>query len=597
LFATSCRGGSVTAIDTATNTVTGVAQVGKCPAAVRITPDGSRAYVLQHTSMQPITVLDARSLAINRTLSGSSVGAALDFVLSADERFAYISVFDPNYLAIYDLSDVAPQDRKTRIIPTGIDPFHLVASNDGALIYGVAYTSDEIFIVSTATNSILHTVPLHLIAPAELDEVTVYRRFFPMLYLSDPARFSGLAILNLSPSSADLQFKAYSNAGELLGSSQRTLQPRTQLACVISELIPGVTGGTGWLSMESSVPDVEGFFLLFDGALTSMDGSAVEGRVYRDFVLPVVEGAEVSLVNPGMSPVDYTVSYISDAGIPQGSLQGIIPSRGRNIIHSDVIRPKGTSGGYLSGSSGGVVPLEVFGTINWIAVHDATEANPAALALTQYAPQFVAGGGYLSTLDLINLEANPTPLTLTWFGDGGQKLGQTVMITLPAGGATHLTGAATFGLGDEVLTQGYVRIQSSSGRFTGAVGFTDRRQLAFGTALNLVSSSLTDSYFSQVAQDSQYYTGIAAINPGTGTAAVTVTVHDSSGRQVASGATQIAPGGRFSKLLSELVGTMPPMSRGYFQVSSTEPLVSFALFGTSDGSVLSAIPAQYPTGR
>ena len=170
LFATSCRGGSVTAIDTATNSVAGVVQLGECPAAVRITPDGRRAYVLQETSNTPIALVDVRSLTITRRwTTQSSVGAALDFVLSPDERYAYIACFDPNYLAIFDLGDVTPQDRKTRIIPTGIDPRHVVTGNDPTLIYGTVYTSDEIFVASMATNSIRYTVPLRLLAPAEFD--------------------------------------------------------------------------------------------------------------------------------------------------------------------------------------------------------------------------------------------------------------------------------------------------------------------------------------------------------------------------------------------------------------------------------------------
>jgi hypothetical protein len=156
-------------------------------------------------------------------------------------------------------------------------------------------------------------------------------------------------------------------------------------------------------------------------------------------------------------------------------------------------------------------------------------------------------------------------------------------------------GPAIFGIRGGALTEGYVKIQGSS-RFAGSVRFTDPQQIAFGSALNLVTTGQEDTYYSHVAQDDQFFTGIAAINPGTRTAVVTINVYDTVGRQVASGAAQIPPGGRFSKLLAELVGTLPAMSKGYFQVRSTEPLVSFALFGTWNGSVLSAIPAQSPNG-
>jgi hypothetical protein len=129
------------------------------------------------------------------------------------------------------------------------------------------------------------------------------------------------------------------------------------------------------------------------------------------------------------------------------------------------------------------------------------------------------------------------------------------------------------------------------------VRFTDPDQLNFGSALNFTSAARSASFFSQVAQNAQYFTGLAAINPGPKVAAVTVEVYDIEGRLVTSGATSIPPAGRFSKLLPELVGTLPAMSRGYFQVRSTEPLVCFALFGTYDEKALAAIPAQAASGR
>jgi hypothetical protein len=156
-------------------------------------------------------------------------------------------------------------------------------------------------------------------------------------------------------------------------------------------------------------------------------------------------------------------------------------------------------------------------------------------------------------------------------------------------------GPSVFGLstGSE-LVQGYVRLQSSGGKFTGAICFTDPLQRNFGSALSFTSAAGTTAYFSQVAQNEQYFTGLAGVNAGNRSAAVTIEVYDIDGKLLASGGTAIPPGGRFSRLLSELVGKLPAISRGYFIVQSTEPLVCFALFGTNDGTVLSAIPAQYP---
>jgi hypothetical protein len=159
----------------------------------------------------------------------------------------------------------------------------------------------------------------------------------------------------------------------------------------------------------------------------------------------------------------------------------------------------------------------------------------------------------------------------------------------------HLVGPAVFGLtAGQELIQGYVRIQSTSGRFAGSVRFTDPGQTSFGSALNLVSTGKTTAFFSQVAQDARYYTGLAAVNPTPRSATVSVTVYGTDGRTMASGRIQISAAGRFSRLLPELVGALPSMSRGFFQVASNEPIICFALFGTHDGKVLAAIPAQSP---
>jgi hypothetical protein len=421
----------------------------------------------------------------------------------------------------------------------------------------------------------------------------LYRRIFPKIYLNHPSQIASLALLNPSSTPATVHFKAYSNGGSLLVTAQRTLQPNGQLAQLLGEILNTSNSGTGWLLTETTTPNVEGFFLLFDNALTWMDGAGVSDRVYRDFILPIGEGTETSLVNPGNSAVDFNLSYISEAGLNLVTAQGSIPALGRQTVMSDTLRPQGQRGGYLRGTcSGGVVALQVFGNAGWAAMLEATDpaAVPAATGL--YAPQFAVGGGYQSTLDLINLENTLNIVTLTLIDDQGRTLGQPASVNLPPRGSARLAGAGAFGLNSsDALVQGYVRLQSSGGgRIAGSVTFTDMEQRQFGSALNFVAGGQTMSYVSQVAQDAQYFTGLAAINPNARPCTVTVTVFDTEGKRVASGITQIAAGGRFSRVLPELVAPFPPMTRGYFQVESTEPLACFSLFGTYNGSVLAAIP-------
>jgi hypothetical protein len=200
------------------------------------------------------------------------------------------------------------------------------------------------------------------------------------------------------------------------------------------------------------------------------------------------------------------------------------------------------------------------------------------------------GGGYASKLYIINLEQTQLSLTMTLIGDNGQVQGQPYSFNLPARGSKTVEGVESFGLPPlPDLVQGYVKVESSNGRFTGAVHFTDQAASQFGAVLSLVSAGVRTAYFSQVAESNLWWTGMAGINTNASQATVTVEIYDVAGRMVGSGSRTIPPGGRVSKLLSDFAA-FPAMTKGYFKVSSTLPLQCFALFGTRVGVVLVAIP-------
>jgi hypothetical protein len=83
---------------------------------------------------------------------------------------------------------------------------------------------------------------------------------------------------------------------------------------------------------------------------------------------------------------------------------------------------------------------------------------------------------------------------------------------------------------------------------------------------------------------------LALLNPNNAPAVVQVTVYNESGVRVGIVSPTIPAGGRFSKLLSELMGGLPSMTRGYFQIYSGNPVFGFSVFGTKNLGVLAAIP-------
>jgi sugar lactone lactonase YvrE len=422
---------------------------------------------------------------------------------------------------------------------------------------------------------------------------SVYSRYFPILR-NLASQSIGVGIANLGNQQTSMTFRAYAENSALLTTpTAYTLQPKSQLGLMISEMMPSLGSASGWMEMQSDTPNLNAFFLMLNPGPTEMDGAVASGTSFRDFVFPVVENAVVNVANPGGGTADCTLQYVSSSGSVLNSKTISVASKA--MVPSSGLATSGATTGYLHGScSREVTPIETFGRTGWMGALSASEGSQATgSATTLYAPQYVYGGGYTSTLRIINLESTSYTVTLTLIGDNGATQGSSSSVSLPAHGSAIVTGTTPFGLtqGSSVI-QGYVKMESTAGRFTGAVIFTDANSSQFGSALSFSGFGAQAAYFSQIAQTSQYWTGLAAINLNESEVQVTVRAYDVNGNQVDSGIQTIPAKGRLSKTLSQIMPKLPSMSKGYFVVNSPYPVASFALFGTTDLQVLSAIPSS-----
>jgi len=87
------------------------------------------------------------------------------------------------------------------------------------------------------------------------------------------------------------------------------------------------------------------------------------------------------------------------------------------------------------------------------------------------------------------------------------------------------------------------------------------------------------------------------VNTNSTVETVTVEVYSKDGAKVGYFSTPLQPGQRFSKLLYELVPFSKGQTGGYVHVLASKPVLSFSLFGTTDGRSLTAIPPQRPPGN
>ena len=389
---------------------------------------------------------------------------------------------------------------------------------------------------------------------------------------------TGIALLNSAASPVAATLTAYANNGTALKTVSVSLPAGNQVSRLASEWF-GNTDSDFHVRVAADKPGLSGFFLQFDPGLTTMAGANVSNRLGHDFILPAIQDSELSIANPGALPVDVAIRWFNNAG---GDIA--IPAAVRIPANGRIARPVGNPvEGYVRLSS----DQPFYPAIRF---SNALYGDGGSRLL--YAPQYVVGGGYQSTVTIINLENIPATVNVTWTGNTGGRIGQRTTLSLAANGRATFSGAEAFGVTPPAAgLEGYLAISGSS-LLTGSVRFGAAEGGRCETSLPLVSQGLRDALFAQVAQDSTYFTGLAVVNNNAEAARVTVTVFNSAGVQMGRGDRTIPPNGRLSQVLTQIDPSLPAMSSGYFKVSSDRNVLSFAVFGTHSLSVLAGLSAQ-----
>jgi len=421
--------------------------------------------------------------------------------------------------------------------------------------------------------------------------------------------YSGIALSNLGSSDTTLTFTALDNDGrriagqDVVNPARLELKAGAQLVTLDTKIFGqglAAAHSPAWFKSESSYPGVAGCFLAFDSALSVLDGADALSTTMTPFIFPEVEEQgfnEIRMVNPGSESSAVTFQLVQSDGRPRSSGTGRTISPGGVLSTTLAELFPGVSpsaADYLRvGSSRGVAPLQLFGRkARYFAALNGQDSAGGGSVL--YSPQYAVGGQWLSTLSIVNLDSREGALKLELVGDEGEVIATRAPIPIAASGKLSIRNADYFRQPGSELLQGYLRISSSGVRIAGSVVFGDPARDQFAAALPLSATLRAGMLFCQVASDSTYFTGLALVNPGNATATVTIDVFDSDGNKVAAKSELIKASGRRSQALTqffpELVARQ--QSSGYIRVTSDRPLTGFALFGTHNLSVLSAIPGQ-----
>lgn len=421
--------------------------------------------------------------------------------------------------------------------------------------------------------------------------------------------FTGLAMVNTASASAEVKMSVYNSDGERSAAATEpiantVLGPGQQFPRLAPELFKFNNGvRDGWIQAYASRSSVTGFELLGNDDI--LDGIAVPSISYAGVVISGVEKdkdlqTEIHLVNPTPFGNNVTLELWTAAGAMSGTRTVALGPRSK-----------------FSGLVGTVFSQQIgSGTFNGYIIVRATQAvsvaalnkSPLALAALPgqrlrsgvaqpsqlYSAQLASGPALYTRIDLVNPTRLDANLVLKAVGETGADLASPVAITLKAGQQYIKTAAEIFGFQLSETKVGSVVVESSITGILGDVTFGDSLTSPnFKASLPLDNEPSTQAIYSHVANGGGFYTGLAGFNPNPNAAAVTIKVYKTDGTLTGTGRLNLPAKGRFSKLLPELVPVSAGQLGGYFVVESNQPISSFALFGTSSFSALSAIPAQH----
>ena len=421
---------------------------------------------------------------------------------------------------------------------------------------------------------------------------------------------TGMALTNLGTGPADLSFTAFDGAGNLLAGpdisnpKSWSLDSRSQFGILDFEIFGDgfiTSDSKGWIKLESSSPDVGGFFLTFDSGLTFMDGANFGTTPLTDFAFTEIEpdgSTRFNLANGNSGEVRVTFNLMRANGTVRGSTSRTIHANGALVgdLFGDLftgVTPEPSD--YVRvNSTVGVQPFELMQKrVGDIA--SLTGADITSGATTLYSPQYVAGGPWTTSLSILNLDSRIGMVTLRLISGDGVQIGESRAAAIPALGKLYIDDPEFFvTLEPGEIAAGYVEIVSDGVRISGSTVFGDRTGESFSSALPLVSVLHKNVLFSHIASNDLYFTGLAIVNPGTSTATATIELYSAGGILLASKTGTIAAKHRSSRLLTEYFPSLAgeDHASGYIRLISNSPIASFALIGTNHLSVLSAIPPQ-----
>jgi YVTN family beta-propeller protein len=150
-YVTNQGSNNVSVIDTATNTVIATVNVGDGPFGVAITPNGTRVYVTNQNSNN-VSVIDTATNTVIATVTVGSFPQGI--AITPDGTRAYVVNFSSNNVSVIDTTT----NTVIATVNVGAIPFDVAITPDGTRAYVTIVTNDTVAVIDTTTNTVIATV-------------------------------------------------------------------------------------------------------------------------------------------------------------------------------------------------------------------------------------------------------------------------------------------------------------------------------------------------------------------------------------------------------------------------------------------------------
>lgn len=435
--------------------------------------------------------------------------------------------------------------------------------------------------------------------------------FFKGMHPFYSRSFVGVAVTNLDPAENGLNVAGMNPGGEMV--SQRQMGPvpaNGQTAFVTGEAVDAGKDIRTLMVQGTDAP-VRGFFMVGEYELNRLDGVGSEWAEAQTLYLlqgkRAMDGDTcIYLHNSNQTLVAATVHWMKQDGqsAAQRTLQ--IPPGGCLMQTLAQIFPQGPTvlDGYLRISADERISgCMVYANADTFV---SLPAQRAASGNRLLAPHFYVAGDGGTQLRLVNTGTTRAQVRIRAYLNGYQPFGDETRELAP-GVSLVADLAAILNMPVHDLQSG----ESYSGYLTlditpvdalfqdadviGCIVFSGNNG-KFSASLPLATDGFTETLFPHLAQSVQerVFTGLASLNPGDEAVEVRVMAFNKDGQETGDVTFWLQPGERVVDLLDSAAFFGAGFSQvgGYLTMSSSLPVVSFALFGDLELAYMAAVGGQ-----